>query len=193
MTAFVLGNGISRRAISRDQLQGRGSIYACNLAFEEGPVDVLVATDRPIADWIQDQGYSRDHRFYTRRPRPDTGAHEVPQQYRGFSSGPIAVALACLDHADPVYLLGFDLGPDQQGRFNNIFAGREFYRAPGSSPTYTGNWCRQLVQIMADFSRVRFVRVYGAETAAIAELDRVRNLAHINQDQFLDLINKPKG
>jgi len=189
MTAFVLGNGISRRDIAVHQLADRGSVYGCNLLCREDRVLALVATDRAIADQIQDSGYARTHRFYTRRPRADTGALPVPRAYHGFSSGPIAVALACADHCDPVYLLGFDMGPDQHGQFNNIYAGQEFYKPRGSTPTYTGNWCRQLIEIMSHNPGVRFLRVVGDTTARLPELDRVRNLQHIDMDRFRSLIN----
>ena len=189
MTAFVIGNGVSRRGIDIARLRDHGHVYGCNLIFRDHDVDVLVATDRPISDHIQDQGYAHTHRFYTRRPRSNSGAQAVPQPYHGFSSGPIALGLAALDHANPIYLVGFDMGPDAQGRFNNIYAGEEFYKAPGSTPTYTGNWCRQLVQICGDFPDTIFYRVYGDTTQRIDALDRVRNLRHITLDRLFQAIN----
>ena len=172
-----------------DQLARHGAVYGCNLVFRDHPVSVLVATDRPIADHIQDTGVPRQCRFYTRRPRAGTGALAVPQPYHGFSSGPIAVALAAQDRAGPIYLVGFDMGPDLNGRFNNIYAGAEFYKAPGSNPTYTGNWCRQLVKICGDFPDVIFYRVYGDTTQRLGDLDRVRNLRHITQADLIQAIN----
>ena len=193
MTAFVLGNGLSRKDIDISALIPQGAVYGCNLVYRDHAVTALVATDRPIADSIQDAGYALSHRFYTRRPRADSGALPVPRPYHGFSSGPIALALACQDHCEPIYLLGFDMGPDSSGCFNNVYAGEEFYKAVGASPTYVGNWTRQLVRVMQDWPQTTFYRVYGNTTAQIAELDRVRNLRHITQEQFLASINNPKG
>jgi hypothetical protein len=124
-TAFVLGNGISRQGISLLQLQSLGKIYGCNGLHREFTPEVLVATDRPIATAIQESGYAKTNRFYTRKPLPDLGAKQVPGEYYGFSSGPIAVSLAARDGHDRVFLLGFDLGPTKENRFNNLYAGTQ--------------------------------------------------------------------
>ena len=52
-TAFVIGNGISRRGLDLTQLQPYGKIYGCNALYREFTPDVLVATDKPIATIIQ--------------------------------------------------------------------------------------------------------------------------------------------
>jgi len=189
MTAFVLGNGVSRREIDPAELAKHGDVYGCNALYRTYSPTVLVATDQHIAREIQESGYSQNHRFYTRRPLKGLGALVVPKEYFGFSSGPTAVALAAKDHHDPIFLLGFDMGPNQQGTFNNIYAGTEFYKAQGATPTYTGNWIKQLIRIMGDAPNQRFVRVYGTTTAKIAELDRAKNLDHWDMPQFLACIN----
>lgn len=191
-TAFVLGNGISRREISLTQLQKLGPIYGCNALYREFVPDVLVATDRPIAAAIQESGYAKANRFYTRRPLPDLGAYMVPHDYYGYSSGPIAVALAARDHHSRIYLLGFDLGPTQSQGFNNIYAGTEFYKAVNSTPTYTGNWIKQMCRVMRDHAHTRFYRVRGETSAHIAELDAISNLSNMDLLAFLDRINTQK-
>lgn len=191
--AFVLGNGISRREISLTQLQKLGSIYGCNALYREFVPDVLVATDRPIATAIQQSGYAKTNRFYTRRPLPDLGAQQVPHNYFGYSSGPIAVALAAQDHHSRIYLLGFDLGPTQSQGFNNIYAGTEFYKAVNATPTYTGNWIKQMCRVMRDHPHTRFFRVCGETSAQIAELDAMSNLSNMDLLAFQDRINTQKG
>lgn len=189
MTAFVLGNGVSRLEVKIEQLMGHGAVYGCNALYRTHAPTVLVATDQHIAREIQESGYAKMHRFYTRRPLPKLGAQTVPREYFGFSSGPIAVALAAQDRHDPVYLIGFDMGPTEHGRFNNIYAGTEFYKPVNSEPTFTGNWIRQLQRIMADYANQAFVRVMGSGTADIPELAAARNLRHITMAEFLTCIN----
>jgi len=156
-------------------------------------VTALVATDRPIADEIQGSGYSAHNRFYTRRPQANTGALTVPRPYFGYSSGPIALALAAAESpCARIYLLGFDLGPNQQGRFNNLFAGTEHYKKIEAGPTFTGNWIRQLVRVMQDHPDCQFVRVHGRTTAPISEFESVRNLHWIQISEFERRINTPK-
>jgi hypothetical protein len=170
-----------------------GPVYGCNALYRTHAVTALVATDRPIAEAIQASGYSLENRFYTRRPQPNTGAQAVPRPYFGYSSGPIALALAAAENTGGrVYLLGFDLGPNQQGRFNNLFADTEHYKRSEAAPTFTGNWIRQLVKVMQDHPDCQFVRVHGATTAHIQEFEPVRNLQWVQIHEFERRINTPK-
>jgi hypothetical protein len=192
-TAFVLGNGVSRLAVDVAALKIYGSIYGCNALYREFAPDVLISTDRPISERIQNEGYAHKHRMYTRRPISGSGAMTVPQEYYGFSSGPIAVAQACLDGHGTVYLLGFDLGPLPNDRFNNIYADTEFYKKSSARPTFTGNWVRQIQQIVRKFNDRDFIRVMGDVTAQIEQFRGIPNLCHMEMSEFLDRINNRKG
>jgi hypothetical protein len=183
--AFVLGNGQSRSAVNLKNFKSLGAIYGCNGLYRDYEPDCLVATDRPIAEFIQRSGYSKNHRFYTRRPLPDLGAQIVPRKYHGNSSGPIACAIAALDGHDRIYLLGFDMGPSPSNRFNNVYANTEFYKSADASPTFTGNWIRQLIIITQDFPKTCFVRVCGPTTAEIKEFKNIENLQHMSMPIFL--------
>lgn len=186
--AFVCGNGVSRQAVDLNQLKPLGKIYGCNGLYRDFEPDCLVATDKPIAETIQNSGYSATHRFYTRRPMHGLGALFVPKQYHGNSSGPIATALAALDGHETVYLLGFDMGPTIHQKFNNVYAGTDFYKNIDAAPTYTGNWVKQLCTIAKDFPQTTFVRVCGTTTADIRELKKFHNLLHIPMPMFLDRV-----
>ena len=192
MTAFVLGNGISRDSINVDHLLTLGPVYGCNGLYRTHTPTVLVSTDRPISTAIQESGYSARNRFYTRRPLPNTGAQMVPQKYRGFSSGPIAVSIACQDLIRKIYLLGFDMGPTVVGKFNNVYAGTDFYKATDANPTFVGNWIRQLTTVVRDFPQVQFVRVAGDTTADIKDLQGLSNLTHMSIADFAARINTTK-
>jgi hypothetical protein len=184
-TAFVLGNGVSRRGIDLTWLQTHGKIYGCNALYRDFVPDVLVATDRPISATIQESGYALDHAFYTRRPIPGLGAKTVLTKYHGYSSGPNAVALAAEHGHAVIYLLGFDMGPDANNLFNNVYANTEFYKATTQPPTFTGNWIRQITEICADYSHTKFTRLVGSTTAQIPELERIANLSHQDLTAFV--------
>ncbi len=190
--AFVLGNGVSRLNVDLNQLKPLGRIYGCNALYREFVPDVLISTDRGIAHTIQNSGYAEKHRMYTRKPLPGLGARSVPQAYFGYSSGPIAVSLAAMDQCPAIYLIGFDMGPTANNRFNNVYADTEYYKKSSSLPTFTGNWTRQIVQICRDFPKTSFHRVMGETTAAIAEFNSVGNLRHMPITDFLDRINNTK-
>jgi hypothetical protein len=187
-TAFVLGNGISRKNIAPANLQPLGKIYGCNALYREFIPDVLVATDRPIATAIQESGYAKNNQFYTRRPIDGLNARRVPIPYFGYSSGPIATAIAAQDGHRLIYLLGFDMGPTNNNQFNNVYAGTEFYKSSTALPTFTGNWVKQLIHIIKDFPNVEFVRICGATTAHIPQFDAISNLKLIELSTFLNQI-----
>ena len=190
--AFVLGNGRSRLVVNLHALRERGPVYGCNALYREFTPDVLISTDRPISSHIQETGYAMKNRMYTRKPTPGQGALRVPQNYYGYSSGPIAVGVAAIDTHSVIYMLGFDLGPLANQRFNNVYADTEFYKKSSARPTYTGNWVRQIRQITKDFPKTSFIRVHGDSTAEIREFDGVGNLMAMPMAEFLDRINNRK-
>ena len=186
--AFVLGNGQSRASVDLVQLKQLGPIYGCNGLYRDFEPDYLVATDKPIAETIQNSGYSKTHKFYTRKPIAGLGALPVPKKYHSNSSGPIATALAALDGHNTIYMLGFDMGPTVNQKFNNVYAGTDFYKRPDAAPTYTGNWVKQLCTIAQDFPQMAFIRVCGTTTADIRELKHFNNLVHIPVQMFLERV-----
>ena len=182
--AFVLGNGVSRQAVDLTVLKPLGTTYGCNAIYREFVPDVLISTDTPISERIQQEGYSQKNIHYTRKPMSDSGSRRIAQKYFGYSSGPVAVSQAAIDGATAIYLLGFDLGPTRTGRFNNCYADTEFYKKSSANPTFTGNWVRQLQTIMKDYPRTSFFRVVGDTTAEVRELLGVANLAHMQLANF---------
>ncbi len=189
---FVLGNGISRQQVDLDLLKSNGTVYGCNALYREFEPDVLISTDNPISTHIQHSGYSATHTHYTRKPLPDSGAQRVPQQYFGFSSGPIAVGIAAMARHETVYLIGFDMGPTGNGHFNNCYADTEFYKKSSSLPTFTGNWVRQIVTVCRNFPDTSFYRVMGDTSAQVPEFKSVGNLSTVNITDFVYRINNTK-
>ena len=192
MTAFVLGNGVSRQGLDLGLLQSKGTVYGCNALYRDFTPDVLVATDLAMSQEIESTGYAQQHRFYTRRPRPNSGAQVIPRPWYGYSSGPVALALAAQEGHCPIYMIGFDLGANSQGLFNNVYAGTKNYKPNNSGPTFTGNWIRQMQRIVRDHDHQRFVRVHGDTTACISEFEILGNLAAMSRHQFLTWLNTAK-
>lgn len=192
MAAFVLGNGRSRSPIDVNRLLELGPVYGCNALYRTHTPTVLIATDRPISEQIQKSGYPKHNRFYTRRPLPDSGAHSLLKPYHGFSSGPNAMALAAHDGNRKIYLLGFDMGPAESGKFNNVYSDTEFYKTSNCPATYTGNWIKQICTIAKDFKNVVFIRVHGSTTTDIPEFSTIPNLEKLVYADFVARINTPK-
>jgi len=123
----------------------------------------------------------------------DSGAQVVPRKYHGNSSGPIACALAALDGHLKIYMLGFDMAPSPSNRFNNVYAGTEFYKSSDAAPTFTGNWIRQLVTIAGDFSTAQFIRVCGPTSADIKEFKNIQNFDNMDINLFRHRLNTNDG
>lgn len=192
-TAFVLGNGVSRQGIDPAILKQQGTVYGCNALYRTFTPDCLVATDRPIAMQIQESGYAQQNRFHTRKPVEGLGARIIPPDYYGFSSGPVATALAAMDGHTLIYMLGFDLGPNDKNSYNNLYADTEFYKPTGSQATFSGNWIKQIRNIASQFKSTQFVRIVGETTAHVKEFETVLNLQHLPICSFLERINTQRN
>jgi hypothetical protein len=191
---FVLGNGLSRKAVEISWLKRRGLVYACNAAYRLDTPDVLVATDQPIATEIQSCGYSLKNTFYTRRPVNGTGALQLPKKIFGHSSGPAAVALASDQPEETqIYLIGFDLGGTVDGKFNNLYAGTKFYRPPEAPVTFAGNWVRQIAAVCKEHPEKNYIRIIGETTNNdCPELDELQNVGQQSFDSFFVELNSRK-
>jgi len=184
---FVLGNGQSRRSVSLDEISKHGRIYGCNALYRDWLPHALVATDKPIAEKIQRIGYAKQHKFYTRYPWDHSGALQVPPQYFGFSSGPIAAAIAAAEN-EVVFLIGFDLGSTSKKKFNNIYADTEFYKKSTDRATPGDNWAQQLIKVAKDFPDVQFIRIISDESKYY-ELNYLKNFDSLSIKSFSKLLN----
>lgn len=187
-TAYAIGNGNSRSDIDINLLKSHGSVYGCNALYRDITPDVLVATDQGIAKEIENTGYPKNNKFYTRRPDSNKGSLDIPAQWRGWSSGPVSVALALDNGHHVVYLVGHDFGSSDKV-FNNVYAGTSNYRAVGSPPTYAGNWVNQIKTLLGTFKASKIIRVVGEHSATVSKLNSIENYSEVNVETFLSSIN----
>jgi hypothetical protein len=190
--AFILGNGKSRLAVNLNKLMEVGTVFGCNGLYRDFTPHCLVATDRPIAEEIQNSGYAQKHRFHTRKPIESLGGKFLVKEYKGFSSGPNAAALALVDGHSDIYLIGMDLGTTN-GMFNNIYAGTQFYKKELDPPTFPGNWINQVVTLTKDFESRQFWRVEGPESAFVPQFNKIPNMRILSMDKFLEKVNTARG
>jgi hypothetical protein len=191
MTAFVLGNGISRKGIDLYALKKYGRIYGCNALYREFDPDVLVSTDPAISKEIQASGWPKKdrHEHWTRKPWADSGSKKLHPEYKGMSSGPNALNLACRDPAEhkEIYLLGFDLGSTPGSRFNNMYAGTPCYKDVNAGPTFGGNWYNQILRIMNENPKCQFYRVITRHSCEYDKLRTLPNLKLMEKTEFQSL------
>jgi hypothetical protein len=169
-----------------------GTVYGCNGLYRDFTPHCLVATDRPIAEEIQNSGYALKNRFHTRKPILELGGKTLQKEYKGYSSGPNAAGLALVDGHIDIYLIGMDLGTTN-GMFNNIYAGSQFYKKELDPPTFAGNWVRQITELCEKFENRQFYRVEGKESAYIKTFNNIPNMRILAMDKFLEMVNTCRG
>jgi len=190
--AFIIGNGRSRLDIDLESLRGRGMIYGCNALYRDFTPDVLIATDSGIAKEIQESGYAKTNRFYTRRPIEGSGAKPIQHNY-GWSSGPVAISYACHAKHNYIYIIGFDLaGLGNNQKFNNVYADTSNYKTTADKATFYGNWVRQMHELMVEFKTTRFVRVIGEDGYSPPEFKPFRNYQQMYISEFKTVLNTMK-
>ncbi len=200
-TAFVLGNGESRRGIKIADMQTHGKVYACNGVYRTETPDYLIAVDPKMILEIGEGDYLTKHsvwsNFNAQYNKHDKILNHV-QWFKpslGWSSGPTALRMA-LDHGHTeVYILGFDYqghtvkDKGNRFKFNNIFKDSRNYKRARDDATFYGNWMNQTKRCLSDFKHVKFYRVIPKGWFQPKDLDWNQNLTHISIDDFLQKFN----
>tara|TARA_Y100001937_G_C7001080_1_gene276496 strand:+ start:33 stop:659 length:627 start_codon:yes stop_codon:yes gene_type:complete len=196
-TAFVLGNGESRRGIKIAEMQKHGKVYACNGVYRTETPDYLIAVDPKMILEIAEGDYMTKHsvwsNFNAQYNKNDKILNHV-QWFKpslGWSSGPTALRMA-LDHGHTeVYILGFDYqghtvkDKGNRFKFNNIFKDSRNYKRSRDDATFYGNWMNQTKRCLSDFKNVKFYRVIPKGWFQPKDLDWNQNLTHISIDDFI--------
>ena len=187
-TAFVLGNGTSRKSIEPSQIKQHGTIYGCNALYREFTPDYLVAVDTKMIVEINKSQYQRTNQVWT---NPNKAFSKfVGFNYfnpsKGWSSGPTALWMASNHDNEEIYILGFDyqgLG-NQNTKINNVYANTHNYKKSTDKATYYGNWLKQTVATISKFSKKRYIRVIEEGNFIPSELSKLQNLTHISTEDF---------
>ena len=187
-TAFVLGNGTSRKSINPQQLKDKGTIYGCNALYREFEPDYLIAVDVKMILEINKSGYHNTHQVWT---NPNKAYHKfVNFNYfnpsKGWSSGPTALWLASTHDNDEIYILGFDY-QGIEDKVNNLYADTQNYKRSTDKATYYGNWLKQTCITCQKFDKKRYIRVLGENKFIPKEFTNLPNLTHISTEEFKEI------
>ena len=191
-TAFVVGNGTSRKPISLEALKQYGPIYACNAVYRDFRPDYLVAVDAKMVMEICKTGWQKHNKVYTNHNKQlkDIQGLNILNPSKGWSSGPTALDLASEHGHSPIYLLGFDFkGTTGTGKgddkVNNLYAGTFNYKRENDPATYFGNWGRQVGIICQRNHTKRYIRVVAEGDKFLpGSLKNFTNLSHVKIEEF---------
>jgi hypothetical protein len=188
-TAFVLGNGTSRKEINNQKLKNYGVVYGCNALYREFAPDHLVCVDTKMITEINDAQYQHKHNVWSNRNKltERTPNVKIMDPNKGWSSGPTALLLASQHGYKTIYILGFDyvgIGEDKEF-VNNIYAGSKNYKGTKDRATYYGNWQRQTMMCINQFPKTKYYRILKSMNDYIPDhLKDLTNLSHITVDDF---------
>jgi hypothetical protein len=199
-TAFVLGNGESRKGILIADLKTHGKVWACNGVYRTEEPDVLVCVDPKMVLEIAETEYPVTHEVWSnynhQYDKVDRAKNHL-QYFKpslGWSSGPTALKHACDQSFKTIYILGFDFqghpkSNKGQFAFNNVFKGTRNYKPVEADATFYGNWMNQTKRCLNDYPDTQFIRVTPRGGFRPHDLDFATNFKTLDIEDFLKLYN----
>jgi len=195
-TAFVLGNGTSRKPIKLDHLREWGKIYGCNALYREFEPDFLVAVDAKMIVEICENNWQLHHQVWT---NPNKNMEKFKglnffKPSQGWSSGPTALWLATSHQHTTLYMLGFDYVGTAEGKLNNMYGSTRNYRKNTDPATYHGNWQRQTGIVIQKNPKNQYIRVVSDDGLGYQAEDfkKYRNYSEITVSDFRNSFCRPK-
>ena len=107
----------------------------------------------------------------------------IPENYSGWSAGPIASRLMVEDNdVSEVYLIGFDMFTST-GRVNNVYKGTRNYVPQDSSETPSVNWKNQHIENFKTYPNIVFYHV-SKNADEIEEWSKYDNVDYLTFDDL---------
>ena len=193
-TAFVLGNGQSRKGIDIDDLKAKGTVFACNAVYRTHRPDFLIAVDPKMILEIAETDYMAHNKVWSNFNAQYNKHQKILDHCNwfkpslGWSSGPTALRMACDHGFKEIYILGFDYRGHQDGKrftLNNMFGDTRNYKRNKDEATFYGNWMNQTKRCLQDYKDVKFHRVIPDGWFKPKDLEWAENLDHPTTEQFL--------
>ena len=203
-TAFVLGNGESRKGIKIADLKKHGTVFACNGVYRTEEPDYLIAVDPKMILEIAETEYPKTHEVwsnYNHQYSKNENAKNYVKWFQpslGWSSGPTALKMASDKEFTKIYILGFDYqghprdGSKKSFYFNNVFKDTRNYKKSKDEATYYGNWMNQTKRVLTDYPHIQFFRVVPKNAFKPHDLEFNANFKHLDIDEFLQIHNIQK-
>jgi len=197
-TAFVLGNGESRRGIQIEEFKAHGTVYACNGVYRTDTPHYLVAVDPKMLLEIGETEYAVHNKVWSNYNAQYANHKRILDYVQwfkpslGWSSGPTALRMACDHGYKDIYILGFDYQGHSQGagfKFNNVFKDTRNYKRAKDEATFYGNWMNQTKRCLKDFPLIKFHRVIPKDWFTPKDLAWNQNLSHPIKEDFVKQFN----
>jgi len=204
-TAFLIGNGLSRKPIDLSKL--KGDTYGCNLIYTEFMPDYLCLMDKKVMEKVLED--SIDIIPYTwKRKQSDFSKQKVCNAnqvntiesdllYR--NSGLLSLELALEQKKyDTIYFLGYDLYTNVQRQYiNNVYKEDSLYRKNTKDHDPAIGHIARFLRVFCKNNDINFIRVVNYEysanfntlmkdTGVLASRKLPRNYKEITIENFKD-------
>lgn len=126
-TAFIIGNGTSRKGFNLESLRGAGTIIGCNALYREFMPDYIVSIDAGIINEIRGSDFPKD-KFIVPPLEEQWEPEECNPNRPRSNAGMNAMAEAIKMGHNILICLGFDfLIEDAKQSVSNLFHGSKNY------------------------------------------------------------------
>ena len=185
MTAYVIGNGESRKGLNFISL--KGVIYGSNALYRDFHPDHLVCVDKRMVREALNNGYQKP--IWTRPEWISEFNNSNVQKLPPFSwpeeqkwekhfqcgSGLHSVWLALSQGHKRLVIVGFDLY-STTGKHNNIYKDTPNYESSNYRAVDPSHWIPQFERMFTTYCNVRFNYYVPQEWRMPKEWDKVKNL-----------------
>jgi hypothetical protein len=188
-TVFIVGNGQSRKGFDLHRLFDYGIVYGCNALYRDFQPDVLVVMDGDMLIEVRESKYDG----HVIHQHLDRNRQECMLDWEGreyekrnlHPSGVTAMHVAIQRHIQvtKVVLLGFDVGLQEHGKPNNVYAWTRNYSNPRNMEHLARRWAAYMAVIFMEYPKHQFVRV-GSRQDHIPEWTGCENLFYMDYGEF---------
>lgn len=204
-TAFLIGNGLSRKPIDLSKL--KGDTYGCNLIYTEFMPDYLCLMDKKVMERVLEDSidiipytWKRKQSEFSRQKvckANQVNTLESDLHYR--NSGLLSLELALEQKKyDTIYFLGYDLYTNVQRQYiNNVYKQDSLYRKNTKDHNPVIGHIARFLRVFCNNNDINFIRVvnykYSAnfstlmkDTGTLASRKLPRNYKEITIENFKD-------
>lgn len=198
---MVIGNGESRKKVVLEKFKDQYITIGCNALHRDFISDKLICCDRRMADEATKNPLTKQTDIYVRKDwyhffrkiKKNKNIKQVPElPYKhnerrdhpdNWGSGCYAVLISAMEF-EQIFLIGFDLYPNPNHQFNNIYKNTDNYNKDNDRPVDPLYWIHQISKIFTFYYTKKFY-IINETNWKVPEQWRRSNVSFINIDNFI--------
>lgn len=173
-TAFLIGNGLSRKPIDLSKL--KGDTYGCNLIYTEFMPDYLCLMDKKVMEKVLEDSIDiipytwkrKQSEFSKQKVCNANQVNTIESDLHYRNSGLLSLELALEQKKyDTIYFLGYDLYTNVQRQYiNNVYKEHSLYRKNTKDHDPATGHIARFLRVFCKNNDINFIRVVNYEYSA---------------------------